>query len=101
MKKTLTHAAALALVGWYLMLPTPHDSTLRYVPRLPLSQWTVIQSFDSADDCEEIHARGEAKTKKDLHKVKDPDTASPAGRLAFLYTQAECVATDDPRLREK
>ena len=40
----LRHAAALALV--YLMLPTPYgEHSLRYVPELPLSKWTVFSEL--------------------------------------------------------
>lgn len=30
-----------------------------------------------------------------------PNNGTPAQRLAFLYTQAQCIETDDPRLKEK
>jgi len=96
------HAAAFALVGWYLMLPTPRGhNSLRYGPDLPLSKWTVFQSFDSADDCGTTLAHMLLATKKALKKIRDNDldTADSSGRLAFLFTQAECIATDDPRLR--
>jgi hypothetical protein len=44
------HAAGLALVGWYLMVP-PHE------PLQPLSKWEVIRSYDSADQCQEFRQR--------------------------------------------
>ncbi len=40
---TLRHAAALALVGWYLMYPP--------TPNRPLSQWEILNIFDSATEC--------------------------------------------------
>jgi hypothetical protein len=42
---TLRKAAALALVGWYLMMP-PWGKL-----NAPLSEWVVYQSFDSAENC--------------------------------------------------
>jgi hypothetical protein len=39
------HAASLALVGWYLMMP-PWGKV-----NAPLSEWVVYQSFDSAEVC--------------------------------------------------
>ena len=57
------HAAALALVGWYLMTPPlrspqsvhwnegkPQQDTLTPAP---LSQWRTVNSFDSASECRE------------------------------------------------
>jgi hypothetical protein len=43
------HAAALALVGWYLMTPPillkcPDEGA-------PLSRWTVEEAFDTAREC--------------------------------------------------
>ena len=69
------HAATLALVGWYLMVP-PHDPDGQHAnPKGPLSQWHILASFDSADECQkrldtyvqglnrEDSMRGEPKTK--------------------------------------
>ena len=41
------------------------------------------------------------ETNKNLRKGMDPDRASPDERMAFLFTQAECISSDDPRLKEK
>jgi hypothetical protein len=50
----LHHTAALALVGWYLMVPPPvlHSS----VPvdlDAPLSKWRIFSIHDSAAECEQ------------------------------------------------
>jgi hypothetical protein len=50
----LRHAAALALVVWYLIVPPPviHSS----VPvdlDAPLSKWGIFSSHNSAADCEQ------------------------------------------------
>jgi hypothetical protein len=42
-------AAALALVGWYLMLPRSDINA-------PLNTWVQMQSFDSAADCQTYRA---------------------------------------------
>ena len=46
----LRHAAALALVGWYLMSPPIQAFKESPVPELsaPLSQWTSVSAFDTA-----------------------------------------------------
>jgi hypothetical protein len=46
----LRHAAALALVGWYLMVPPSTGGKLD--TKAPLPQWINEGAFDRADDCE-------------------------------------------------
>jgi hypothetical protein len=76
-------AAALALLGWYLMLP-PQTRTWwvgpeRYDDVAPLSSWTIERSFDKAELCEA--------------------TQQQAGDMTIGAGHAVCVATDDPRLK--
>jgi len=69
-------AAALALAGWYLMLP---PITLEPNPHVsfdaPLSQWFIESNYNSTGACE-------------------------VGRAALLVRMqsARCVAAEDPRL---
>src|SRR5713226_6831387 len=85
-------AAALATVGWYLMLPTPYDEHslgergLSYRPGLALSKWTVEASIDSADECEKVKSAMIESTKKDLPKrtMRDINAASLDARTAVL-----------------
>jgi len=107
MSMNLGHAAALALVGWYLMVPSPYYENspgkrgLFYTPRLPLSEWTAQASFDSADDCEKVKSAMIKSTEKDLPRrsMRDINAASVDARVAILYLEAQCVASDDPRLK--
>src|ERR1019366_1831005 len=46
---TIRHAAALALVGWYLMIP-PLDSTGTHRTP-PISLWATLKVFDTAVEC--------------------------------------------------
>jgi len=80
------HAAALALVGWYLMTP-PVYQRLRASP-VPLSKWVVNGRFDSAKKCDE------AATKHSAELVKQ----SPSAAVEYADTY-QCVSTDDPRLK--
>jgi hypothetical protein len=87
------HIASLALVGWYLMTPPstlPPD--LSY--KAPLRKWLIVRGFDTADDCEDSRSSffEESRQKVGLNMLE------PAYR-DFMF--AECVASDDPRLREK
>ncbi len=147
----LRHAAALTLVGWYLMVP-PESGM-----KLPISQWEHVGSFDKIDDCEDMQkfARVPDGPSSGLppHLLDDPiaqaddetaaDTAirqyvatgqepatveipsyGPIGsllqslgvrsrthpvtpelrermHLAKRYETGQCIASDDPRLKEK
>jgi hypothetical protein len=102
------HAAALALVGWYLMLPTPYGSTdLKHVPKLPLSKWMIEMAFDDATTCETAltHAqhqyRKEAEGKPLVEEAEGKPLESKEFKKFELYGAGQCVASDDPRLKEK
>ncbi|MGH7924909.1 MAG: hypothetical protein ACREQH_10010 [Candidatus Binatus sp.] len=77
------HAAAFALVGWYLMLPPalPHDPD-KVDESAPLSQWDLMQKFDSESQCA-------------AERTRMIGLGNHLGRVA------QCVASDDRRLKEK
>ena len=100
------HLAALAFVGWYLMMPPdspkiPHD----VAADVPLARWIVVTSFDTEDNCE--------KTLTDIqNSEQDPITLDKTGKLKRLdkhdaalgkarSINAACVASDDIRLKGK
>ena len=111
------HAAALALVGWYLMVP-PFQDDLRpgeFRARLdaPLYQWELLPgSWNSADDCNQQAQRNDklylaAKRRSDYWEIdRLAKTAGFTGadRKIFglwmdqAYSHAVCVPTNDPRL---
>jgi hypothetical protein len=71
------YAAALALVVWYLLHPplphlNPHAS--RVDPAAPLARWTIVKTFPTQKGC-------------DAHRGANP--------------WERCIASDDPRLKEK
>jgi hypothetical protein len=88
----LRHAAALALVGWYLMLP-PRDTTMPegFNSSAPLNRWLQARAFDSAKACEDGISEflGYAKA------GQSADDKVMQGALIM----AQCIATDDPRLK--
>jgi hypothetical protein len=49
----LRHAAALALVGWYLMVPLPGNDPIPNAGVRSFLKWIHLQSFDSAAECED------------------------------------------------
>jgi hypothetical protein len=70
----LRHTAALALVGWYLMMP-PVTSDGRIQKNAPLSRWYIFSNFETKEECEKARQVSSGLT--------------------------TCVASDDPRLKEE
>lgn len=94
------HAAALVLVGWYLMLP-PIGANDSPDPSLPLPQgWSIYRSFDTASECENAKSEYGDKASKKLGKIKkgtDEYTYWHIYGPGLIFSQ--CIATDDPRLK--
>lgn len=106
------HAAALALVGWYMMLP-PMGSHFDAVPIGP--KWRIQGVFDKADQCQteqqkwiegarhsmtkELHV----ETTEELNHLMDADDfrTSFTAAVAVWMFQVACIASDDPRLKQK
>jgi hypothetical protein len=91
------HAAALALVGWYLMLPPTHLSNGHLVgdTKTPFSDWTTLGSFDTAHECAKYQM-------KLIHSAKGQVYVRPfTYELPIDPVYSQCVASDDPRLKEK
>ncbi len=101
------HAAALAIVAWYLMIPpTGIDNTVD--AHAALSQWRKGVSFESAKQCNdslkdaiqnpmtpaEYQAATQATRKAKMH----PLSMSEMTKRTAL---SQCVAGDDPRLKRK
>jgi hypothetical protein len=58
--------------------------------RAPVSQWQIIDRFDSIDACR----------KNEMTLMDDADQRSESWRLTRLL-KATCVSTEDPRLKGK
>ncbi len=106
----LRHAAALALVGWYLLIP-PLESCLgsfygRPCEQTPLRKWRRSErTYDSRAKCEEMRNVWVEKARLYLREsVNDRPQTTRMGVFDADYAAwlaATCVATDDPRLKEK
>ena len=98
----LRHAATLALVGWYLMVP-PWSGPSSFDEKASLQAWEQIEAYDSANDC--AHYR--EKTIEAVFKLGKAGLRLPSdvGKDAAAVNQrilvSRCIATDDPRLKEK
>jgi hypothetical protein len=96
---TARHAAALALVGWYLMMPPVKQDCSQWPDQpcsvhvdmtAPLSKWQHRLVFDSAQECQERLAT--------MNSPSDGNS-SMDNFLAVMNRNAQCVASDDPRLK--
>jgi hypothetical protein len=91
--ESFRHAAALALVGWYLMAPAAYpakNGMWRWDAAAPLSRWKLVKSFDSAVQCEaELLERQRGAKMENKASVRN------------FVESFQCIASDDPRLREK
>ena len=82
----LRRAAALALVGWYLIWPPSKHMDV------PIAYWVHYDSYDSAKECREAQADLVAKSK---------DLDSKMHGLMMALGVSQCIASNDPRLKEK
>lgn len=94
------HAAAIALIGWYLIVPQLYDGHLigplldRPGHSPDLAHWNNDGSYDTAAECEA------ARSQLVLVDPNNPRFQLDADTLATLRRFATCVSTDDPRLKE-
>jgi hypothetical protein len=99
------HAAALALVGWYLMLPCTGHPLKYYDPTAPLSAWFTVGVFDTANECDAVLREGQEDLQKENPKLfayreLAKLTAEQRKTLKESWKDGQCIATDDPRLKE-
>jgi hypothetical protein len=95
------HIAALALVVWYLMMPPSYWSKTN--PRnAPLKEWTLFGRYDSAQECSDerskmIRVQSMALLSDLAEGVSDANRPS----LSLDFRHAQCIASGNPRLKEK
>ena len=84
------HAAALALMGWYLMV-LPQDIAGGHFRSAPLgSEWKHQGSFDTESDCNHAIAKGCLSIAQNGQVIR-------RGPLC----NSRCISSDDPRLKGK
>jgi hypothetical protein len=92
-RMNLRHAAALALVGWYLMVPPSTRGT-----NLSLSKWSIYQRYNTPDECRQVVSDITSGWLQD----SPPDFVQRFGNnFQSTFARAQCIASDDLRLREK
>ena len=91
----LCHVAALALVGWYLMVPPQSLLDSGEVPEYPaksVAGWIVKKEFKTEDECREREGI-------DPWATSQPPNNYNYARNPLSY--AECVESNAPCLKEK
>jgi hypothetical protein len=69
----LCQTAALALAGWYLMVP-PVNANHHPDDAAPISAWKILDSFDKADECRgKLSEMKKQKSDADMHCVEIDD----------------------------
>ena len=93
------HHATLSLVGWLLMVPpSVVHNRLPVDLEVPLSKWRIFSTHDSAAECEQGLVAFYKVAKAEL--VANP--ANESDRIQFYQLEnAQCIASDDPRLKWK
>jgi hypothetical protein len=101
------HAAALAIVAWYLMIP-PIGADNKVDAHAPLSNWRKGVSFNSQKECDD-------SLKDAIQNPMTPDEYQAAAKqtqkakmkplsiseMTKRTAESQCVAGDDPRLKAK
>jgi hypothetical protein len=95
------HAAALALVGWYLMVP-PWNGPDSFDEKAPFNTWEQIDVYDSATDCSRYRVKDiEIISKSSGLLPLRSDVGRDAKSVRNRLVASRCIASDDPRLKEK
>jgi len=87
---TSRHAAALVLLGWYVMIP-PKGPSGEPEANAPLTQWFDFRAFDSARECREF-LEGMLHPKAGATKTEDQRAVQQG------LARGRCISSDDPRL---
>ena len=115
------HAAALALVGWYLMLPPVDIPKGRYVEEASIAAWRKLVEYDTFTKCEnrrqdDLRSYLNHRNEYNIDDPKwlrsdamlDSKNGWPSGTTRKIdahmlqgYVSRRCIASDDPRLKEK
>jgi hypothetical protein len=99
------HAAAIALVGWYLMLPPALDDPNRPKALIdvnaPISEWSAQGTFDTAQECKQARDAGKQEFYRSDFWNKSKKRSRVDSIKLLQKSEAACIASDDPRLKRK
>jgi len=81
------HAAALALAGWFLMVPIPDIGGL-------IAKWDHYAAFESEAACEAQRLKVIDSNQADFELMGFSDQ-----EVKRALSRSVCIASDDPRLK--
>ena len=88
----LRHAATLALVGWYLIAPPIRHRDYDYLDEhAAYPDWKLIYVLNTDAECEHVRDFAQKRAAETGYLNDDPELQQ--------YGEAECMASDDPRLK--
>lgn len=87
-------ALAGAPVIWQVMIPN-EENDVRAIEKMPLSQWGHEGQFDTLEEC--------LAYREELFRDADMIEKAFGAKIPKweIVRAAQCVSTDDPRLKEK
>ena len=88
------HAAALALVVWYLMIPPVRGTPGEILGHAPLSQWDFYDQYDSKAECENS-IPSDKGVRENMKQCSNGDCAINVALPGY----GRCIAANDPRLK--
>jgi hypothetical protein len=104
----LCHGAALALVGWYLMVPPLQREVCCSLivsgdPSIQIAKWQTLSVFATRAECEQSTYKEVRKRTVAAHQLAKAYGLSDRLEREWKEagSQATCVASNDPRLRDK
>jgi hypothetical protein len=88
--KRIAHAAVLATIGWYLLVPpvTRVDGKIVVDANAPLSNWLVYDVSAGGRECS-----------RELERYLRKQEIDPIKKRQNYFIR--CIPADDPRLKEK
>ena len=100
---TTRHAAAFALVGWFLIAPTPSMLVNGVRPLSMFSKWQIVDSFESLEDCQlarqEVREQPHPTFRKMPSLFLKPGSSRDNSSDPFYW--AQCVDETDPRMKAR
>jgi hypothetical protein len=99
----LRHAAALALLAWYLVLPPVVLSFPTAGPEFdtaaPLSTWSRQGTFITEPECRKSLEDRRSELGHRLYELRTRNSSALSRTRPYQWQAADCIASDDPRLK--
>jgi hypothetical protein len=95
----MTTKWSLLVVGWYLLMPLPREYGGVFVP---LKQWGQMGVFDTAKECSEAYQSAVKELQEERRLCReDQRLCLKISMDGFLTLNQRCIASDDPRLKDR